>query len=132
MVDTRIKIGELVYELDIEQELRNLTGHETMMIEDYLGGWSKFRAPENRTRSVVVMVWLAKKSAGESTTLDEIADMPGLVFGDAVKELKDNKDGQSPPGERSASTGGDETDAASTPPRSGGSGRPSTRSSSPA
>lgn len=103
MSEIRVKVGDNQYEFDVEATLQKLTGHQTMMLEDYLGGWENFRAPHNQTRSVIALVWLAKHAASEETTLDEIANLPGLVFGNTVEDL----DGQSPPAEGSASGDGD-------------------------
>jgi hypothetical protein len=112
-----VRFGNDTYELDLEAALKGLTGAETLMVEDFLGGWDKFRSPSNVTRSTVVIVWLAKKHAGGPgarsatgrgwITFDEILATPGLVFGDVV-ELTDDEDntdagdGQSPPADAAA------------------------------
>lgn len=88
------------YEFDLKDALESLTGRESILCEDYLGGWEKFRDPNNQTRSVIILVYLAKRSAGETPTFEEIENIPGLLFGNAL-EVDDEEDGdlvgQSPP-----------------------------------
>jgi hypothetical protein len=88
-----------VYEYDVKEQMEALTGTESIMVEDYLGGWSKFRAPANMTRSAVVMVWFALKAAGEPKTFEEISDTKGFPFQDDAftADDTDTLDGQSPP-----------------------------------
>lgn len=126
-----VTFKEKAYEFDLQEALSSLTGTESMLVEDYLGGWHRFREPGNITRSTIVMVWLAKRSAGETTTFEEIAATPGLVFGDAViieGDPDDPEDPAEPPArplaERSASNGLSDgsDDAASTQATSGSSG----------
>lgn len=87
------------YEYDVKAALEGLTGTESILVEDYLGGWSRFRDPSNFTRSAVIMVWLGKKQAGEKATFEEIADTAGMPFGDVFESADDDGDldGQSPP-----------------------------------
>lgn len=94
-----VTFGGKEYRYDIKTQMESLTGTESILVEDYLGGWSRFRDPGNFTRSAVVMVWLAKRSAGEKATFEEIADTPGMPFGDAFQTADDDADldGQSPP-----------------------------------
>jgi hypothetical protein len=88
-----------VYEYDVKEQMEALTGTESIMVEDYLGGWSQFRAPANMTRSAVVMVWFALKAAGEPKTFEEIAGTKGFPFKDDAftADDTDTLDGQSPP-----------------------------------
>lgn len=90
-----LKIQGTSYPFPLEEILENLTGSESIMLEDYLGGWDRFDVKGGATRSVVVLVWLAKHHAGEEMELTEIEAMKGLVFGDAV-EVGDDA---SPPAE---------------------------------
>lgn len=83
--------GEGDYELDVEQTMADLTGSETLELEEFLGGWDKFDLTGATTRSIVVLVWLAKRAAGKKASLEEILDMRGLVFGDAI-ELEEAKE----------------------------------------
>jgi hypothetical protein len=87
------------YEYDVKEQMEALTGTESIMVEDYLGGWSQFRAPANMTRSAVVMVWFALRSAGEPKTFEEISDTKGFPFQDEAftADDTDDLDGQSPP-----------------------------------
>lgn len=82
-----LKINGETYPLPIEEVLADLTGAESIMLEDYLGGWEKFEPKSGATRSVVVLVWLAKHHAGEDVSLADIEAMRGLVFGNAVEEV---------------------------------------------
>lgn len=85
MSDTLLKIGGKDYPLPLEDVLADLTGAESIMLEDYLGGWEHFSITSGTTRSVVVLVWLAKHHAGEKVEITDIEAMKGLVFGDAVE-----------------------------------------------
>lgn len=85
MSESVLKIAGKAYPLPIEEVLADLTGSESIMLEDYLGGWDQFSITSGTTRSVVVMVWLAKHHAGEEVELSDIEAMKGLVFGDAVE-----------------------------------------------
>lgn len=87
--------GEGDYPLDVEATLADLTGTETAMLEEYLGGWDNFGG--NSVRSVIVTIWLAKRQAGKTVTLEEIAATKGLIFGDAFETVEVNGDG--PPAE---------------------------------
>ena len=82
-----LKIDGQYYELPFEDALENLTGKESRMLEDYLGGWGNLRFDEVNTRSVVVMVWLAKHHAGEPVTLEQVEEMKGLLFGGTVEDI---------------------------------------------
>lgn len=83
----KVVIAGKPYEFELEEVLQDLTGKETVMLEDYLGGWENLRDRVS-ARSIVVWVWISKRSAGESITLEQIEDMKGLMFGDTV-ELAD-------------------------------------------
>lgn len=80
------------YVFDMDEQLKTLTGSESIMVEDYLGGWQGLTAQSNRTRAGVVFIWIAKRMAGEPATFEEIADTPGLMFGDDVFDLQDDDD----------------------------------------
>lgn len=96
MADLIVKLkGDGDYELDINATLAELTGAETMLLEEYLGGWDNFDVVSGSTRSVIVTIWLAKRQAGKTVTLDEIASIKGLVFGDALDVQEVN--GTGPP-----------------------------------
>ena len=85
--ESGLKIEGKFYALPFEEVLENLTGKESLMLEDYLGGWESLDFDNPNTRSIVVMVWLAKHHAGEHVSLDDIENMKGLVFGSAVEEV---------------------------------------------
>lgn len=95
------------YALPFEEVLENLTGKESLMLEDYLGGWDRLDFDNPNTRSVVVMIWLAKHHAGESPSLDAIENMKGLVFGSAVEgvDVRPPDEGTASSPETSATTG---------------------------
>lgn len=84
MSESVLKIGGKAYPLPIEEVLADLTGAESIMLEDYLGGWDRLDIKGAATRSVIVLVWLAKHHAGEEIEITEIEAMRGLVFGDTV------------------------------------------------
>lgn len=104
----RVTFQEKVYEFELKDVLEALTGRETVMVEGYMGGWPNFRHPSHMARSTVVLVWLALRSAGKAAmTLDEIEDIPGLVFGDVWTvhdDEQDDLDGQSPPADTPQTT----------------------------
>lgn len=83
-VDMRVTIDGEVIEYDTDEVLSDLTGDETIACEDFLGGWDKFRADGNATRSLVVLVWLAKRTQGSNATLQDVAKEKGILFGDRV------------------------------------------------
>lgn len=87
--------GDGDYELDIEETLADLTGAETIMLEEYLGGWERFDIKAGNARSVIAIIWLAKRQAGKNVSLDEIAETKGLIFGDAF-DLEEVKNGGPP------------------------------------
>jgi len=72
------------YPLAVHDTMTRLTGKETIMLEEYLGGWENFDLGSRSTRSMVVTVWLAMHANNAHTTLENIENIPGLVFGDAV------------------------------------------------
>lgn len=124
----RVRIEGRVYDFFVAATLQSLTGKETIALEDYLGGWSNFRQDGANTRSLVVIVWLAKRQAGEHVTFDEIEEMPGLLFGDTLQDL--DEEGETPsaaPFDDSGTGPGQavkETDSSSTPATSAGTGPP--------
>ncbi len=87
-----VKFGERSYELNLDEQLKSLTGTESILVEKYLGGWGMFRSPECVTQSAVVLVWLAKRAAGEEMTFEAIEATPGLLFGDALELIDDDSD----------------------------------------
>lgn len=97
MSDITITIkGDGEYPLDVDETLADLTGAETIMLEEYLGGWDKFDLSGGSTRSLIVCVWLAKRQAGKKTSLDEIGEIKGLVFGDALQVDSEDTDAGPP------------------------------------
>ncbi len=83
-VDMRVTIDGEVIEYDTDEMLGDLTGDETIACEDFLGGWHKFRADGNAARSLVVLVWLAKRKNGGAATLQDVAKEKGILFGDRI------------------------------------------------
>lgn len=77
----RVTIDGEVIEYDTDEMLEDLTGDETIECEDFLGGWDKFRAAGNATRSLIVLVWLAKRKLGSTATLQDVAKEKGILFG---------------------------------------------------
>ena len=86
-----VRVGDTEYRFDLDEQLNTLTGLESAEVEDFLGGWDKLDA--NKTKGMIFMVWLAKRSAGETDTLADVASIPGLLFG-GVAAIAD--DGDSP------------------------------------
>ena len=98
--DLRMTIDGEVIEYDTNEVLADLTGDESVAIEEYLGGWENFRAEGKATRSLIVMVYLAKHSQGSKMTLQDVASQKGLMFGDRVDVEDLDDDG--PPAEGGA------------------------------
>lgn len=82
--DMIVKVEGTDYPLNASNTLRELTGKETILLEEYLGGWENFDLGGRSTRSMVVTVWLAMHANGSQITIDEIENMKGIVFGDTV------------------------------------------------
>lgn len=93
-----IRIGEKTYELPLEDVLGDLTGEESARIEEFIGGWENFQTTKHATRSMIVMLWLAKRHAGETDTLEDVAAIRGLVFGGMV-EVSGDDDAPNDPAE---------------------------------
>lgn len=87
-----VKVGETAYEFDVDEQLKTLTGIESALVEEFVGGWGRFDVKGQRTRSLIVIVWMAMRSAGEAVTLEDVAEMPGLVFGGLVSLDDDGED----------------------------------------
>lgn len=80
------------YRYDMDEQLKTLSGSESILVEDYLGGWAGLQDPKQTTRAGIVLIWLAKRAAGEKATFGEIADTPGLMFGEGVFEIENDGD----------------------------------------
>jgi hypothetical protein len=78
VLTVRFKGEEWTY--DPDTELRSLTGLESAEVEEFLGGWHKFKAGGGTTRSAIVLVWLGQRSAGGKQTLEEIGNTPGFLL----------------------------------------------------
>lgn len=113
MSEDGLKIAGKFYPLPIDDVLADLTGSETLMLEEYIGGWDKLDMSGHSTRSVIALVWLAKHHAGEDMELAEIEEMKGLVFGNTVEVV----DGP-PDGAADAASSSPETSDSSGPPSS--------------
>ncbi len=80
-----VRIDDKTYTMPSASEpLAALTGDESLMVEEYLGGWDQLG--QKLTKSAVVMVWLALKQAGEPRTFEEIQTIPGLTFGGVIED----------------------------------------------
>lgn len=86
--DLRVTVDGVAYEVDIEQVLEDLTGEETLAIEDFLGGWGNFDAKGGSARSVYVLYYLAKRANDAKVKLADVLKEKGVLFGDRV-ELED-------------------------------------------
>ncbi len=71
------------YPLPVDDVLEDLTGTESAMLEDYLGGWGNFSVDAS-TRSAVVTIWLALRHNGQTRSIEAIEQTKGLLFGDAL------------------------------------------------
>lgn len=104
------------YDLPLDKVLEGLTGAQSALLEDYLGGWNKFRSAEATTRSAVVLVWLAQYHAGQPTNLEVIESTPGLLFGpDSVFSLRED-DTETPTEAADAASTQETSVATGTPP----------------
>lgn len=91
-----------VYEIDVAQTLEDLTGEETLAVEEFLGGWENFDQTGESARSFMLLYWLAKRGSGEKITLKDVLQEKGLLFGNRVdlEDMEDDSD--SPPAEAPA------------------------------
>lgn len=132
----RVTLDDNVYVLpSADQALSSLTGAESVLLEDYLGGFPNYGV--HTAKTTVVNVWLTLRHAGEPRTLEEIEAIPGLVFGGTIEYDKagEPEDPMQDPGrplpETNASNGSNDGMAGSeaTPAHSESTGQPaSTRS----
>ena len=86
--DLRVTVDGKAYEVEIEVVLEDLTGDETLAIEDFLGGWQNFDAKGGSARSVYVLYYLAKRANDPNVKLADVLKEKGVLFGDRV-ELED-------------------------------------------
>lgn len=86
--DLRVTVDGKAYEVDVERVLEDLTGEETLAIEDFLGGWDNFDAKGGSARSVYVLYYLAKRGNDPSVKLADVLKEKGVLFGDRV-DLED-------------------------------------------
>ena len=111
--------GDGDYPLNIEEALADLTGAETVVLEEYLGGWDRFDIKAGNARSVIAIIWLAKRQAGKDVSLEQVAETKGLIFGDAF-DLEEVKNGGPPaPAAQDAALISESSSSASTSETSG-------------
>ena len=98
--DLRVTVDGDVYEISISDVLEDLTGEETLLVEEFLGGWENFDQTGESAKSVILLYYLAKRGHNAKVTLKEILKEKGLLFGDRI-ELEDlDEEGEpSPPDE---------------------------------
>jgi hypothetical protein len=87
-----IKFGDETFDYELDEQLKSLTGLESAEIEDFLGGWDNFRQRKATAKTSILLVWLGKRAAGQTTTLEEIGNTPGLLFGDVFEVLEGEDD----------------------------------------
>jgi hypothetical protein len=79
-----VRIDGTTYELaSVNDALASLTGDESLLIEEYLGGFDQIGV--KATRTAIVMAWLTLRAAGHPMSLEEIQTIPGLTFGDVIQ-----------------------------------------------
>ena len=83
--DLRVTVDDKTYDLDIEQALEDLTGEETLEVEDLLGGWENFDATGDSAKSVYILYWLARRSSDANYSLKDALKEKGVLFGDRVE-----------------------------------------------
>jgi hypothetical protein len=87
-----IKFGDEEFDYELDEQLKSLTGLESAEIEDFLGGWDNFRQRKATAKTSILLVWLGKRAAGQTATLEEIGNTPGLLFGDVFEVLRGEDD----------------------------------------
>lgn len=112
MSETGLKVNGEFFPLPLDEVLANLTGTESLMLEEYLGGWANFDPSGMSTRTVVVLVWLAKHHAGQEVDIMEVEGMKGLVFGGTVEEVDVNPPAEAAEAAPESSPGTSETNGA--------------------
>lgn len=116
--DLRVTVDGDVYEINISDVLEDLTGEETLEVEEFLGGWENFDETGESARSAYLLYFLAKRGHNTKITLKEILKEKGVMFGDRVTLEDLDKEGKnSPPAE-----GGETPSSASTPSDDSGPG----------
>lgn len=86
--DLRVTVDGDVLEINISDVLEDLTGEETLLVEDFLGGWENFDQSGESAKSVVLLYYLARRGHNPKVTLKDILKEKGILFGDRI-ELED-------------------------------------------
>ena len=76
--------GELLELPSVSDALASLTGDESLLIEEYLGGFDQLG--QKVTKSAVVMVWLTLRANDRPRSLEEIQAIPGVAFGGVLED----------------------------------------------
>ena len=80
-----VKLDGTTFEMgSVSSALAALTGDESLLLEEYIGGWDQLG--KKITKSAVVMVWLALRVNGQPRSLEEIQAIPGIAFGDILND----------------------------------------------
>jgi hypothetical protein len=80
-----VRVDDKTYTISaIDDALSDLTGDESLMVEEYLGGFDNLQ--KNATKMAVVTVWLALKEAGEPRDFASIQSIKGLLFGKVISD----------------------------------------------
>jgi hypothetical protein len=90
-----IKFGDEVYDYDLDEQLKSQTGLESAAIEEFLGGWQNFRAQTATTKTTILLIWLGKRASGQTDTLEDVGNTPGLMFGDMI-DIGDDDEPEDP------------------------------------
>jgi len=86
--DLKLTMDGDVYEIDTAEVLSDLTGEETIELEDFLGGWKNFDTTGESARSLIVLVWLARRGNGQKVSIKDVSKEKGILFGDRI-EIED-------------------------------------------
>jgi hypothetical protein len=80
-----VRLDDKTYTLpSVNDALADLTGDESLMVEEYIGGFDNLQ--KNATKLAVVTVWLTLKAAGEPRDFAEIQSIKGLLFGKVIDD----------------------------------------------
>jgi hypothetical protein len=80
-----VRLDDKTYTLpSVNDALADLDGNESLMVEEYLGGFDNLQ--KNATKMAVVTVWLTLKAAGEPRDFASIQSVKGLLFGKVIDD----------------------------------------------
>lgn len=102
---------EEVIEISISDVMEDLTGEETIAVENFLGGWSNFDESGGDAKSVVLLYYFARRGKDPKVKLKDVLQEKGLFFGDKIslQDLDENGNVKEPGADEGPPAEGGET-----------------------